>query len=123
MSQAVRAKVAVDALGSTEWRTVYDHIHSLGVERTFPFEFTVADGITDQSPIVIGATGIVTVEALVVTTDTDISVTLGAAGSNAAFQLNANGILVLIDTSLTDMSFSNSSGATATVFGLLGGAS
>lgn len=86
-----------------------------------PHIYEVATGITEQLVPAMVSTGLTTVECLAIVSDQNISVTLGAAGTNDPIQLNANAPLILGGTSLTAVSISNSSGSTALVSCLFGG--
>lgn len=72
----------------------------------------VATGQTDQA---LTAPGIVTFSGVYLLADQDISIKLGATGSNVAFTLSAGYPLTLLGTSLTTISLSNASGSTANV--------
>ena len=81
-----------------------------------PVTVEVANAVTDQSLIVIGAAGgIETIQAIAIVADVAISVKLGVAGSNVAFPLAAGAPFVLMGTSLTAVSISNNSGGVALV--------
>jgi len=97
----------VQALSQTEW--------------VGPFTTQVADGVVEQAIIVLGTQGLTTITALLITSDADISVTYGVAANNVPIPLNANGFHCMSDTSVTALSLSNSSGATANVTYFLAG--
>jgi len=80
-----------------------------------PVTIEVANGVTDQALIILGTSGIETIQALAIVADVAISVKLGVAGSNVAFALAAGAQLVLMGTSLTAVSVSNASGGVALI--------
>lgn len=80
-----------------------------------PFTTQVADAVTEQSIIALGTQGLTTITALLITSDRNVSITYGAAGSNAPVNLDANGFHCMSGTSLTAVAVSNSSGAVALV--------
>lgn len=86
------------------------------------YEIEVATATTEEALVIISATqGIETIQTLVVTSDRDILVTLGVAANNVGVPCNAGGFVALARTSLTAVSISNSSGATANVGIYIGG--
>lgn len=95
--------------------------HALSQTIWFPFNAQVADSVTEQAIIVLGTQGLTTITALILTSDQDISVTYGAAGSNVPIPLSANGLHAMSNTSLTALSISNASGSTANVRGMVAG--
>lgn len=80
-----------------------------------PVTIEVADGVTDQSLIALGAAGLTTIQGLMIVSTVAISFKLGAAGSNVAIALAANAPVVLMGIGLSAVSVSNSSGETALV--------
>jgi len=117
MPGAIRARVNYDVQmqGQITGRAEYDR--ALGVTEGFPsYTVQLADGVTDQSIAALTAgSGITTVTTLLLMTDQNITVKIGTVGSNQAFALNANGVLVLHGTSITALALSNASGSTANV--------
>jgi hypothetical protein len=97
-------------------------LHQLSVTEWFgPHTVQVADGVSEQSLTALGTGGLTTITVLEITSDRNISITYGAAGSNAPVNLDANGVHAMSGTSLTALAVSNSSGATALVTYSLGG--
>lgn len=86
-----------------------------------PFTIQIATGVSEQSVIVIGTQGLTTITDVMITSDTNISVTYGAAGSNVPVPLGANKCHLITGTSLTALSITNASGDTATVTYLVAG--
>lgn len=82
---------------------------------TGPMTVQVADSTTEESIIALGTQGLTTITALMITSDQDISVTYGAAGTNVPVALSANGVHLMSNTSLTALSITNASGSTANV--------
>jgi hypothetical protein len=84
---------------------------------TFAYEVSLPTGITDQPlSAIVSAGGITTVQALIIMPKGPISLKLGTVGSNQAFTLGgSNSGLILLGTSLTAVSVSNSSGQTVFV--------
>ena len=116
----LRATATLRLAGKTPDHLTYDR--SLAIDEGTVHHFELPTGTTDQSLIVIGAAGgIETVTAIAVSADQTISVTLGAAGSNVAFQVSANNPMIVMGTSVTAVSFDNSSGSTANVTVMVGG--
>jgi hypothetical protein len=87
-----------------------------------PFTIQIATGASEQSVIVIGTQGLTTITDIMITSDTAISVTYGAAASNVPVPLGANKVHLVTGTSLTALSITNASGVTATVTYLVAGA-
>jgi hypothetical protein len=73
---------------------------------------TFATGLTDQT---IVPSGMTTVTGLELYADQDISVKLGAVGTNVAFSLAAFCPLALLGVSLSAVTVSNASGSTVNV--------
>jgi len=86
-----------------------------------PFSIEVPDGASDTSLLTAGAAAITTIQTLFLVSSVDITVKLGAAGSNVAFALAAKAPLRLPGTSLTAASVSNASGSTALLTCVIGG--
>jgi len=86
-----------------------------------PHSVQVATSTSEESLTALGTGGLTTVTFLQVSSNQDISITLGTANVNVPVSLVAGGILVLAGTSLTAISISNSSGSTANVRYLVGG--
>ncbi len=97
-------------------------LHSLpATEWVGPLNTQVATGVTEQALVVFGTQGITTVTAYLITTDQNISITYGAAASNVAIPLNANGFHAKSGTSLTEITITNASGSTANLVYLIAG--
>lgn len=86
-----------------------------------PFSINISTGVSEQSVVVIGTQGLTTITDLIITSDTDISVTYGAAASNVPVALGANKVHLITGTSLTALSITNNSGITAKVTYMLAG--
>ena len=117
MSSLLRFKAAIELIASTRGtRTPIDLDLTRAATELAVYEISLPDNTSDEALSIISATGgIVTVSDLIVMSDQDISVRLGTSGSNQNFAVGADGLLVLMDTSLTRVSLSNASGSTATV--------
>jgi hypothetical protein len=87
-----------------------------------PFNIQIPTGTTEQSIVVLGTQGLTTITDLMITSDTDISVTYGTANVNVPVPLGANKVHLITGTSLTALSISNASGSTASVTYLVAGA-
>lgn len=70
----------------------------------------ISDGVTDQA---VSFGTVSTAKVLIVASDKQISLKLN--GGSESLSLSANGVMVLFNVSITGLSISNSSGATATV--------
>ena len=90
---------------------------SLAVDEWYgPYTLEVATGSTEVATGIFTANiGLTTMTAFVITSDQTISVTYGTAASNAPVTLTAGGFHAMQDTSLTEVTISNSSGNTANV--------
>ena len=117
MPGAIRTRVhyEVQMQGQITGRAEYDR--ALGVTEGFPaYTVQLADGTTDQSIAALTAgSALTTISTVLLMTDQNITVKIGTVGSNQAFALNANGVLVLHGTSITALALSNASGSTANV--------
>ena len=112
----------VDRHGTVRYPVNGSLTHQLSQTEWFgPYTVQVADGVSEQSLTALGTGGLTTVTALLITSDTNIAITYGAAASNVPVDLNANGIHAISGTSLTAIAVSNSSGATALVTYFLAG--
>lgn len=116
----VEASMAVvDRLGrGSPMRVAHAMSHTRWVG---PITITVATGTTEQAVITIGTQGLTTITALWITSDVNISVTYGAAASNAPVALNAGAVHCMSGTSLTALSFTNNSGSLATITYVIAG--
>ena len=86
------------------------------------YEIELLTGTAEEALIIIGATqGIETVQTIIINSDRNILVTLGAAASNVGIPVDAGGFIAVARTTLTAVSLSNSSGATANVGVYIGG--
>lgn len=111
---AVKAEISVkDRYGTTRPLRV---VHSIAqTEWVGPFTTEVATAITEQSILALGTQGLTTITALLITSNQNVSVTYGAAASNAPVNLDANGVHCMSGTSITALAISNSSGVTALI--------
>lgn len=73
---------------------------------------TVADGSTDSQ---LSVSGVSTITGFFLRSDQNISLKLGATGSNAAFTVSAGIPVSMLGVSLSRISVSNSSGYTANI--------
>ena len=90
---------------------------SIAVDEWYgPYTLEVATASTEVATGIFTANiGLTTMTAFAIFSDQTISVTYGTAASNAPVTLTANGFHVMQDTSLTEVTLSNSSGNTANV--------
>lgn len=96
--------------------------HSISQTRWVgPITITVATGTTEQAIVTLGTQGLTTITALWITSDVNISVTYGAAASNVPVALNAGAVHCMSGTSLTALSFTNTSGSLATITYVIAG--
>lgn len=113
---AMRLRVMSSLFGSIGARGPLDREITVAGDEPFEYEVDIPTGTTEQAlPIITANGGIETVNALVIASNKDISVTLGAAASNAPIPIHAGGFLALGPTTLTAIALSNSSGDTAHV--------
>ena len=66
-----------------------------------PNTIRIATAVTEESLVVLLTQGLTTITALLITANENITVTYGAAASNAPVALNANGFHAMSGTSLT----------------------
>src|SRR5262245_54744544 len=99
----------------TETENPFQVFASLAYTKRFRGTIPVANGVSEQSIIVIGTQGLTTITGIQITADKDISVTLGVAVSNVPIPLAAGYALQVAGTSLTGASISNASGSIAEV--------
>ena len=90
---------------------------SIAVDEWYgPYTLEVATASVEVATGIFTANiGLTTMTAFAIFSDQTISVTYGLAASNAPVTLTANGFHVMQDTSLTEVTLSNSSGNTANV--------
>jgi hypothetical protein len=112
----VRLKAFLELVGSLPGRLSMSRERTFQVDEFIVQHYEVADGVTEQVLIGIGANGVATIQAFGVTTDRNISVTVGVAANNVGGPLDANGAIVWGPTSLTEISITNASGSVANVY-------
>lgn len=115
MAGVVRTKAQMSVQGAVGLGS-FPYDRALGVTKWFgPHNIEIADGVSEQSIVALLTQGLTTITHLAITSDQNISVTFGAAGSNTPTPLNAFGLHLMTGTSLTAVSLSNASGFTAKV--------
>ena len=109
----------IDRLGTVGPKRV---AHAMNQTRWVgPITITVATGTTEQAILTLGTQGLTTITALWITSDVNISVTYGVAASNVPVPLNAGAVHCMSGTSLTALSFTNTSGSLATITYMIAG--
>lgn len=103
---------------TTKTRTTRDSV-AIGVGDLEQIQSIGQVYVTGAVEAVFPLAGIETVQALWMTSDQDVTVFFGAA--TVGFSLKGGGILVLMNTSITSIKISNSSGNKADVRAILGG--
>ena|SRR3990167_8724776 len=116
MAAVVRMKGEISVNSNTGLVGPWKLEKSLAVDEWFgPFTYEVATSTTEQVLGIIATAGLTTITAVAIYTDQNVSVTFGAAASNAPVTLNAGGFIVMQDISTVEISISNSSGNTANI--------
>lgn len=117
MAAIVRAKCEVSVTSNVGLVGPMKLEQSLAVDEWYgPYTLEVATSSTEVATGIFTANiGLTTMTAFFITSDQTISVTYGAAASNAPVTLTAGGFHAMQNTSLTEITLSNSSGNTANV--------
>lgn len=117
MAGVVRMKVEVSLNANVGLVGPLKFEKSIAVDEWYgPYTLEVATASVEVATGIFTANiGLTTMTAFAITSDQTISVTYGTAASNAPVTLTAGGFQAMQDTSLTEVTISNSSGNTANV--------
>ena len=113
MAAVAKASASISVLGPSG-SGPFNLLHSLSVDGWVgPFSIVIPNGTVLQDIVVIGLQGLSTVEAFAITSDQAIIMNYNA--NTQGLPLNANGFQLFVDTILTVVRVTNTSGVGAAI--------